>query len=427
MGNLLMEGIFMFLMKMGSRNAMNNGGTFSDFMKENFSRLFPKMKWAHFDSVDEVLRKLTMEDMEQVKTLMLREMITKKRIPKWFDYYTIAIDATGVTAYAEDAEGNLLRNTNSGGKTVYLNYVLEAKIVTPEGLALSIASEPLSNAEVEAYQKQDCEQKAFKRLAAKLNENFPRLPICLLMDGLYANQTIFQLCTTNGWKYLITLKDRCLLNLQEAITDTPASERIRFEKNVVLNKKRKKKVYGTAKYQWIIGLQHKGHGLNWLECLWPPEPVKAAGPQTIQIKGVPIQRDPVPGEPKKFTYVTNLTPQVDGPMLKQILAQMADCARLRWKIENEGFNCQKNQGYSLHHKFSRHSVKTLHVYYILMQIGHMINQLALHSRRVAALLRDNAKLTQKHLWDIMRSLLMVSLLSEERLADNEKHGQIRLE
>jgi hypothetical protein len=354
------------------------------------------LRWAHFDSVDEVLRTLTMEDVEQVKTLMVREMIIKKRIPLWHGYYTIAVDATGVTTYAEDDEGNLLHRVTPGGKTMYLNYMLEAKIVTREGLALSIASEPLSNAEVEAYQKQDCEQKACKRLAAKLKKIFPRLPICLLMDGLYANQTIFQLCETHDWKYLITLKDGCLSNLQEAISDTPTWERICFEKNVVLQKNRKKKVNGRAKYQWIPGLQQKGHKLNWLECRWPPEPVAAAEPQTIQIKGGPVQRDPVPGDEKRFTYVTNLTPQVDGPMLQQTLAQMADCGRLRWKIENQGFNSQKNHGYSLHHKFSRHSVKTLHVYHILLQIGHMINQLALHSRPVAALLRDNAKLTRKH-------------------------------
>ena len=37
----------------------------------------------------------------------------------------------------------------------------------------------------EEQSKQDCEQKAFHRLAARIKEAFPRLPIMLLLDGLY--------------------------------------------------------------------------------------------------------------------------------------------------------------------------------------------------------------------------------------------------
>jgi hypothetical protein len=55
--------------------------------------------------------------------------------------------------------------------------------------------------------KQDCEIKAFKRLAAKLKKAFPRLPICIMGDSLYANEKVFQICDDNQWKYLILFKD----------------------------------------------------------------------------------------------------------------------------------------------------------------------------------------------------------------------------
>jgi len=45
--------------------------------------------------------------------------------------------------------------------------------------------------------------------------------------------------------------------------------------------------------------------------------------------------------------------------------------RLRWKIENEGFNSQKNGGYNLEHVYS----ETGKFYYLLLQIAHTINQL----------------------------------------------------
>jgi hypothetical protein len=66
------------------------------------------------------------------------------------------VDATGVTSYDEDPESVLLHKTSKNGKVTYLNIMLEAKLVTPEGLCLSLASEPLSNEEIAEYDKQDC-------------------------------------------------------------------------------------------------------------------------------------------------------------------------------------------------------------------------------------------------------------------------------
>ena len=48
---------------------------------------------------------------------------------------------------------------------------------------------------------------------------------------------------------------------------------------------------------------------------------------------------------------------------------------MRWKIENEGFNNQKNGGYNLQHKFSRTSFNASKNYYQLLQIADIINQL----------------------------------------------------
>src|SRR5665811_1971093 len=73
---------------------------------------------------------------------------------------------------------------------------------------------------------------------------------------------------------------------------------------------------------------------------------------------------------QRFTYITNVTQN------QQNIVQTADSGRLRWKIENEGFNSQKNLGYELEHKFSRVSFIAMQNYYQLLQIAHIINQLA---------------------------------------------------
>lgn len=120
------------------------------------------------------------------------------------------------------------------------------------------------------------------------------------MDWLYANKPVFDICEAYGWKYLITLKNACLPNLQQSITDTEEKARKRFNKEVILNPGQQHKQYGTAVYQWIRDLQHMDHTINWLECFWP-------GMVTPEGE-MPITR---------FSYVTNLSLKKGHPMKKK--------------------------------------------------------------------------------------------------------------
>lgn len=409
--NLLCQCLLLFLSQESSRNSLNNRVQHGPFYKENFCRLFKGMSWAHFDTVDDFLRQIKMEDVEKIKTRMVKLLIEKKRLSAFYGFYLIAVDATGITTYDEDPEGKLLHRTSASGKKTYLNIMLEAKIVTPEGLNISIASEPLSNEETSAYKKQDCELKAFTRLSKKLKEMFPRLNICMLMDALYANNTVFNICKKQQWKYIVTLKDGNLLNLQNEITDTEEARRIRFERSVIKNKS--KKECGSISYQCIEDLTHKENYFSWIECKYPPEINAKSGEE-------------FPG--KRFVYLTNFSlKEMDVSQKAGFIAKIAEAGRLRWKIENEGFNTQKNHGYHLHHKISRSSVETLHVYYIMLQIAHLINQLVIHSKGVVALREKFPKLSIRYLWERLRGFLENRILSLQRLDENLERCQIRLE
>jgi hypothetical protein len=80
--------------------------------------------------------------------------------------------------------------------TVYLHPVLEAKLVDTRGLALSLASEFIENPNPQGpgwtpptpttYEtvKQDCELKAFARLAENLKKEFPQTRFCIGGDSL---------------------------------------------------------------------------------------------------------------------------------------------------------------------------------------------------------------------------------------------------
>ena len=68
-------------------------------------------------------------------------------------------------------------------------------------------------------------------------------------------------------------------------------------------------------------------------------------------------------------HLTNLSINQDNAI------EISKQGRMRWKIENQGFNTQKNQGYALEHKYARKNFSAMQNYYLLMQIGHLINQL----------------------------------------------------
>ena len=68
-----------------------------------------------------------------------------------------------------------------------------------------------------------------------------------------------------------------------------------------------------------------------------------------------------------FTFVTDL------PITRKNCEELVKKGRLRWKIENEGFNEQKNHGLGLGHLFSVNYIAMQNHYYII-QIGHMISQ-----------------------------------------------------
>ncbi len=64
-----------------------------------------------------------------------------------------------------------------------------------------------------------------------------------------------------------------------------------------------------------------------------------------------------------FAHITNLPISGDNCSL------ISQAGRLRWKIENEGFNEQKNGGYNLQHKYSRTSFNVSKNYYQCLQIN----------------------------------------------------------
>jgi hypothetical protein len=238
MSDIVTGALFMHLLKEGSRNAYTNDRRDAIFAK-NYYRHF-KLRLPHPDTIDEVMRTIKPELMEELKAQLMDSLFEQKVLRHFRflgKYYFVAVDATGMHTFDHKHCDHCLTKTSRNGVTTWFHYVLEAKLVTSSGHAISLASEFIENQPGRDYEKQDCEQKAFARLAAKIKKHFPRLPICILADGLYPNKTIFNICRNfekhtlqpgTAISFLIRLKS--MMYGVETVAESPRS-RIRGNQN----------------------------------------------------------------------------------------------------------------------------------------------------------------------------------------------------
>ena len=162
----------MFLFKAGSRNEQNNLQNDPKFRK-NYKKLF-KLDLPHPDTVSNVMKVLGESHLEKLKRRMIQALLHQKALHKYRfqgKWFLVAVDATGVVSFKhQHCEQCQHRTSWKGkGKTTWFHTVLEAKLVTANGFALSLGTEWIENP-VGEYDKQDCERKAFVRLAARLKK-----------------------------------------------------------------------------------------------------------------------------------------------------------------------------------------------------------------------------------------------------------------
>lgn len=300
----------------------------------------------HYVTVNEFLSRLNPDELSDIRSKIINALIRKRSFEKarFLDkYWLIIVDATQLFTFKEQNDEQCLTRTytnkETGEKTIqYYHSVLEAKIVLGDNLVVSIASEFIENDGEDAEKqkemsveeiKQDCEIKAFQRLATKLKKAFSRLPICIMGDSLYASETVFQICDDNQWKYLIRFKDGRI--------PTVSSE---FH---ILKEREEKNQKDGAK--WVNGIGYNKRMVNVMEFVFQKET-----------------------KVLRFQWITNIE------ITKRKVLEFAETGRKRWLIENEGFNIQKNHRYEITHANSK-NYNAMKNHYLITQIADIILQL----------------------------------------------------
>jgi len=212
----LMYSIFLFILKIPSRRQANEILTRPQFI-ENLNTIFPELEdfddLPHGDTVKRIFSRIDPEEIQEILVNIVKQLINKKVFDrhKIINGYIVNIDGTQkyCSDYPFSAEALEKEvETKDGKKKQYYVYILEANIIFENGLSIPLLTEfcEFSKDDFE-NNKQDCELKAFRRLASKLKEFFPRLPIVLNLDGLYPNGPIMRFCREKNWGYMMVLKD----------------------------------------------------------------------------------------------------------------------------------------------------------------------------------------------------------------------------
>ena len=136
----------------------------------------------HYDTINNVFEKINIEELRKIQKYMVNRLIRSKMFDKYRfkgKYFQIVIDGTSMMKFKKRHCKHCLKRVHNEGKeneySIYYHYVLEAKLVVGE-IVISLDSEFVEN-EDENVEKQDCEIKAFYRMAKRIKKEYPKLPI----------------------------------------------------------------------------------------------------------------------------------------------------------------------------------------------------------------------------------------------------------
>ena len=352
----------------------------------------------HSDSLNYYLEKLSPECLGELRRKMIKSLLRMKIFygnRAAGKYWRIILDGTGLYYFKEKHCDNCLVSvyTDKEGKKKkrYYHKVLEAKLVLSEKIVISIDTEFIEN-ETENVEKQDCETNAAKRLLKRLKKDYPRLPICIQADNLYETEPMMRLCRENRFEYLFTHKEGHQKDLEESY-----------------------RTYIREKdYEEVqIHSMEKGKGrfVNHVE--------KAAGKtETANIFEYSYEKESANGEKRgiRFCWITSME------LTKKNIEEMVKNARGRWKIENEGFNSQKNGIYDIEHLNSRNS-NAMKSHYLLTQIADIIMQIYLAWNPVRKEIKESIKNTSSKLLESFRR----QTVTDEDVSESTRYTTVYLE
>lgn len=211
-------GIALYLFQLGARRQLDFDLDAHDtHVLENLNRLAQTQQTTRPvpDTLDHFLEPVAAVAFAALCWHRVRRLIRMKVLDaaRWLGYLVVIVDGTGLLCFhrRHGDHGLVQKHAKT---TLYLHNVLEAKLLGPAGVVLSIGSEFIDNADAAQARgqgaeqsKQDCERKAFSRLAPKSKQAFPQARLVLAGDSLFACGRVLDACWHNDWEFVLTFKE----------------------------------------------------------------------------------------------------------------------------------------------------------------------------------------------------------------------------
>ena len=253
-------------------------------------------------------------------------------------------------------------------------YVVEAKLVGPMGTMFHLMSD-FVDVRDPIREKEDCELNAFLRISERLKAQFPHLPICLLLDGLYPVRCVFDRCADYGWKFIATLKEGRQPQAWEEAVETMMMSLENVSRGF------REGEDGTVE-QTLRWTRHIPFGQHEFDVLFSGE----VGPACASL----------------WVWTTNFRIDTDNAY------EIANRGGRSREGEENVFNVQKNGSFGLEHAFCANDWASEN-YHLMMQAAYTLTQLLLNGvlRRLTQACR---KVTDLKLVEMLRSSLKHVLL-----------------
>jgi hypothetical protein len=360
---------------MASRREANRQMSMPMF-REQLRLLCPELDTVpHQDTLNRVLAGIDVDQIEETLLALVARFIRQKKFARYViaNAYPIAIDGTQklVRDWCWDAqclERHVSAAASEGAVTKRPQYyvaVLEATLAFANGLTIPLMSEFLCDAEGDsARHTQDCETNAFHRLATRLKARFPRLPMLILLDGLYPTGPVMEVCRAHHWQFMIVLQHSSLPAVwEEARGLKPLQPEHRLDRT-----------WGDRQqhFWWVNDIDYgygpharKHHRVHVVVC-------------EERWEAVDLTTSAIVVRQATHAWLSS------APLTRQTVHERCNLgARHRWGIESH-FLVEKRHGYEYEHCFSQHW-QAMKGYHFLMRLGHLINILASHTAGLARL------------------------------------------
>lgn len=407
---LMLYGILAFVLHMASRREANREMSRPVF-KNNLMLLFPDLQSIpHHDTLMRLLDRIEVEQIQEGLIEMVRSLIRKRKFQRYLiaGHYPIAIDGTQKTAgYTLWDAQYLQRNVGDGSnrREQYYVEVVEANLALRNGMSIPLMSEFLDYRQGDGErEKQDSELRAFYRLAQRLHSAFPRLPIILLLDGLYPVGPAIEVCRKYRWEFMMVLQDGSLPGVWEEYELLKAAG--------PTEEHRMKWGDREQRFHWVNDIEHEYEAEGGRRTVTVHLAVCEESWEVVDEKTAKIVT-----KTSRHAWLSSVPLNKDNVHLRCNLG-----ARHRWAIESD-ILVEKHYGYHYEHCFA-FSWSALKGYHYLMRIAHALNVVVQYSAKFVKLIR---KLGQQGLIQFIRGTLSGPWLDEEQVRQAlEDPRQIRI-